>query len=231
MTVCIQSEQDKIDNIEPCDIQSVYVHVSVCVCLYVCKSSDIYEEPLLSSSTILTVITFGDKIMILESFPTGASWTVYISTGSSATSSFVMLNSTKIKLMKLSNVMIILMGAADFTTSVCMVGPMGEEGRGGCRRKCFGLSQQKWSGLYNITVEILCALTIKLMWASARIRARVMSRARDMAKTRDRPRDSPRLRARDMARAMARTKDRPRLRARAMVSSTARGRALECAYV
>ena len=164
--------------------------------------------------------------MILESFPTGASWTVYISTGSSATSSFVMLNSTKIKLMKLSNVMIILMVAADFTTSVCMVGPMGEEGRGGgCRRKCFGRSQQKWSGLYNITVEILCALTIKLMWASARIRARVMSRDRDMARTRDRPRDSPRLRARDMARTMARTKDWPRLRARAMVSSTARARA------
>ena len=152
MTVCIQTEQDKIDNTEPCDMQSVYVHVSVFVCLYVCKCSDIYiyEEPLLSSSTILTVITFGDKIMILESFPMGASWTVTISTGSSATSSFVMLNSTKIKLMKLSNVMMILMGSTDFTTSVCVVGPMGEEGRGGCRRKCFGRSQQKWSGLYNI---------------------------------------------------------------------------------
>ena len=43
-----------------------------------------------------------------------------------------------------------------------------------------------WSGLYNITVEILRALTIKLT----------------------------RARARTMARALARTRDRPRLRAR-----------------
>ena len=71
-----------------------------------------------------------------------------------------------------------------------------------------GLSQQKrswqiWSGLYNITVEILSALTIKLT----------------------------RARARAMARALTRTKDRPRLWARAMVSSRARARAWECVYV
>ena len=71
-----------------------------------------------------------------------------------------------------------------------------------------GLSRQKrswqiWSGLYNITVEILRALTIKLTQARARTRAR--TRARD--------------------RAMARTTDRPRLRARA------RARAWECVYV
>ena len=61
-----------------------------------------------------------------------------------------------------------------------------------------GLSQQKrswqiWSSLYNITVEILHALTIKFTRASIRTRARGMSRARAMA----------------MARAMARTTDRP----------------------
>ena len=66
-----------------------------------------------------------------------------------------------------------------------------------------GLSRQKqiWSGLYNITVEILRALTIKL------------------------------TRARATARALTMTKDRPRLRARAMVSSRARARAWECVYV
>ena len=63
------------------------------------------------------------------------------------------------------------------------------------------LSWQIWSGLYNITVEILRALTIKLMRARARARAR----------TRDRP--------------------RPRLKARAMVSSRASARAWECVYV
>ena len=69
-----------------------------------------------------------------------------------------------------------------------------------------GLSRQKrswqiWSGLYNITVEILRALTIKLTWA----------------------------RARAMARALTKTKDR--LRAKAMVSSRARARSWECVYV
>ena len=68
-------------------------------------------------------------------------------------------------------------------------------------------SWQIWSGLYNITVEIFRALTIKL--------AQTMARARAMA--------------RDWA--MARTTDRPRLRARAMVSSRARARAWECVYV
>ena len=68
------------------------------------------------------------------------------------------------------------------------------------------LSQQKcswkiWSGLYNITVEILRVLTIKLTWASARTRA--MSRAMAMART----------------------------RARAMVTSRARAKAWECVYV
>ena len=52
-----------------------------------------------------------------------------------------------------------------------------------------GLSRQKrswqiWSGLYNITVEILRALTIKLTRAGAR----GMARARALARTRDRPR-------------------------------------------
>ena len=51
--------------------------------------------------------------------------------------------------------------------------------------------------LYNITVEILRAPTIKLTQARARTRARARAMARD--------------------RAMARTTDRPRLRARAMV--------------
>ena len=72
-------------------------------------------------------------------------------------------------------------------------------------------SWQIWSGLYNITIEILRALTIKLTQARARTRAM----ARDMARDR----------------AMARTTDRPRLRARAMVSSRARARAWECVYV
>ena len=68
-------------------------------------------------------------------------------------------------------------------------------------------SWQIWSGLYNITIEILRALTIKLTWARAR--------------------DRPRLRARAMvsSRARARDRDRPRLRARA------RARAWECVYV
>ena len=74
------------------------------------------------------------------------------------------------------------------------------------------MSQQKrswqiWSGLYNITVEILRALTIKFTQARTRTRARAMDRD------------------------MARTTDRPRLRARAMVSSRARARAWECVYV
>ena len=73
-----------------------------------------------------------------------------------------------------------------------------------------GLSRQKrswqiWSGLYNNTVEILRALTIKLTQAEARTMAR--------------------------ARALTRTKDRPRLRVRAMVSSRARARAWECVYL
>ena len=42
----------------------------------------------------------------------------------------------------------------------------------------------KWSGLYNITVEILRALTIKLTRASAR----TMDRARAMSRTRARTR-------------------------------------------
>ena len=74
-------------------------------------------------------------------------------------------------------------------------------------------SWQIWSGPYNITVEILRALTIKLTQARARTRARAMARAV----------------ARD--RGMARTTNRPRLRARAMVSSRARARAWECVYV
>ena len=78
------------------------------------------------------------------------------------------------------------------------------------------LSQQKrswqiWSGLYNITVEILRVLTIKLTQARARTRARTRARAR----------------ARAMARDRARTTNRPR--PRAMVSS--RARAWECVYV
>ena len=52
-----------------------------------------------------------------------------------------------------------------------------------------------WSGLYNITIEILRTLTIKLT------QARAMAMAMAMARTR--------------ARALARTRDRPRLRARA----------------
>ena len=66
-----------------------------------------------------------------------------------------------------------------------------------------GLSRQKrywqlllWSGLYNITVEILRTLTIKLT------RARPMAMAMAMARTR--------------ARALARTRDRPRLRAKGL---------------
>ena len=62
-------------------------------------------------------------------------------------------------------------------------------------------SWQIWLGLYNITLEVLPALTIKLTRARARARAR----------------------------ALARTRDRPRLSARAMVSS--RARAWECVYV
>ena len=42
------------------------------------------------------------------------------------------------------------------------------------------MTKYLWSGLYNITVEILRALTIKLTQARARTRA--------MAKTTDRPR-------------------------------------------
>ena len=68
-------------------------------------------------------------------------------------------------------------------------------------------SWQILSGLYNITVEILRALTIKLTWP----RARTMASARAMAK--------------------ARTRDRPGLRVSAMVSSRARARAWECVYV
>ena len=70
-------------------------------------------------------------------------------------------------------------------------------------------SWQIWSGLYNITIEILRALTIKLTQARARTSARDMARARAMARDR----------------AMARTTDRPRLRARARV------RAWKCVYV
>ena len=53
-------------------------------------------------------------------------------------------------------------------------------------------SWQIWSGLYNITVEILRALTIKLRWARARARART--------------RDRPRLRARAMVSSRARAR-------------------------
>ena len=70
---------------------------------------------------------------------------------------------------------------------------------------CHDKNGPAWSVLYNITVEILRALTIKLTQA----------RARSMA----------------MARAMVRTRDRPRLRTRAMVSSRARAWAWECVYV
>ena len=65
-----------------------------------------------------------------------------------------------------------------------------------------GLSRQKqywqlllWSGLYNITVEILRTLTIKLTRARAMAMARARTRARALARTRDRPRLRARARA------------------------------------
>ena len=63
--------------------------------------------------------------MILESFPTSPRLTLYISTGSNATTSFMIVNSTKIESVKSSNVMVWLIGATDLTTSVCVVGPVG----------------------------------------------------------------------------------------------------------
>ena len=92
------------------------------------------------------------------------------------------------------------------------------------------LSQQKWSwqiwsGLYNITVEILRTLKFKLTQASARTRAT----ARAMARTRARAR--ARAMARGRTRTRARTRARTRTRARAMVSSRARARPWECVYV
>ena len=42
-------------------------------------------------------------------------------------------------------------------------------------------SWQIWSGLYNITIEILRALTIKLTQVRARARARAMARDRARA--------------------------------------------------
>ena len=45
-------------------------------------------------------------------------------------------------------------------------------------------SGQIWSGLYNITIEILRVLTITLTQARARTRVKAMARARDMASSR-----------------------------------------------
>ena len=66
--------------------------------------------------------------MILESVPISERLTLYVSTGSNATLSSMILNSTKIEVVLSSNVMVWSIGAADGITSVCVVGPVDEEG-------------------------------------------------------------------------------------------------------
>ena len=79
---------------------------------------------------MLIVVTSGDN-MIVESALSSIRERRYVSTGSNPMPSSMMLNITEMKSMVSLNMMVWFMGEADLTTSVCVVGPVEEEDKGG----------------------------------------------------------------------------------------------------
>ena len=83
---------------------------------------------------MLIVVTSGNSNVILESALSSIRERRYVSTGSNPMPSSLMLiitEMTEIKSLVSLNMMVWFMGKADLTTSVCAVGPVEEEEKGG----------------------------------------------------------------------------------------------------